>query len=104
MQLTRSGHPNPHTLLESSIIWLSRSYGYNDELIYYFPILSGFSDSFKNTQIAVDYKFPINRYPTLPLRPILRHFNMTNLPIPGASYDGTISLPTMKTIWRIFRS
>jgi glycosyltransferase involved in cell wall biosynthesis len=72
--------------------------------MYYLPILSGFSDVFKNTTVAVDFRFPIGRYPTLSLQPILRHLNVTNPSVPGANYNAaTISLPTINTIRRVFQ-
>src|SRR3954451_22896648 len=54
------------------VVWCSPSFGYNGDLMYFKPILEAFVALFPRTSIPVERGFPIEKYPNLPLRPILR--------------------------------
>lgn len=54
------------------VVWLSGAFGYSGELLYFEDIFAAFAERFPRGVVPVAEGFPVDRYPELPLRPLLR--------------------------------
>lgn len=90
---------------ELKIIWLSPSYGYNGNFMYFYQIFKGFCEYFNNTKIAVDKNFDLDRYGDLPLWPILENlsFNYSRVQ-DGKKYETTTKIPSLHTFMEMLRA
>lgn len=77
----------------------SQSYGYNNDLMYFYPIFKGVCAYRKNVVIAVPSDFPVAKYSDLPLWPVLEFFSINRRSKVGlADYVTTTGIPKIKTI------
>src|SRR4051794_3771985 len=86
------------------ILWCSPSYGYEGDLMYFRPIFLDFVKQYPKTRIAVSRTFPVNRYPELPLWPVLdlKTVNARFKPgLPAHAYSTGRLVPTPASIARL---
>lgn len=85
------------------ILWLSYALGYHDDLMYGAPIIAALARRFPRFRITVSENFPCDRYPGLPLWPVL-HDKLRILP--GAAYTRhkrrLMAMPPamLRALWR----
>ena len=80
------------------VVWCSPSYGFGGDLAYFEAIFRGLAARFPAMVIPVVETFPVERYPALPLRPILR-FRGTY----AAYGTGGRLIPTAGSLLRLLR-
>ena len=101
--------PNPtdpdRELALQRVAWISGAYGYNGELVYFQDIFAEFQRRFPLGIIPVNREFPVERYPGLPLLPILGFhiLGRTRRSVGDVTYVGVRRIPTMATWWRLLR-
>lgn len=100
-------HPtDPHRELAlQRVAWISSAYGYNGELVYFQDIFAEFHRRFPLGIIPVNREFPVDRYPGLPLVPMLGFhlLGRTSRSVGDVTYVGVRRIPTLATWWRLVR-
>lgn len=87
------------------VAWISGTYGFSGDLAYWREIFGRFAADFPEGFVPVARDFPVERYPELPLRPILDfHFiGRTSRQVGTVTYDGRLRVPTVRTLLRLVR-
>lgn len=84
----------------ASLVWVASSFGFGDDLAYFGAIFAELRRRFAQMRVVVRHDFPVERYPELPLAPVL-HFRTartTSRMASGASYSGLRKIPTPATV------
>lgn len=87
------------------IVWVSGAYGYDGDLIYFRDVFAEFVRRFPGGEIPVRRDFPVERYPELPLRPLLRFIRLgrSRRRVGDVEYLGVYRIPTPGTFVRLLR-
>jgi len=87
------------------IVWVSGAYGYDGDLIYFRDVFAEFVRRFPGGEIPVRLDFPVERYPELPLRPMLRFIRLgrSRRRVGDVEYLGVYRIPTPGTFVRLLR-
>lgn len=90
---------------EKRVAWISGAYGYNGELVYYQDIFAQFQRRFPNGVVPVARDFPVERYPGLPLVPVLgfHRLGRTSRSVGDVTYTGVRRIPTAVSWLRLAR-
>lgn len=87
---------------ELRVIWISPSYGYGGDLLYFKGLFAAFCRRFPNTGILVD---PDTRYSDAEGIPLIPQLNgwiiKRNRQVGGASYDSSIHVPSPRFVARL---
>lgn len=84
------------------MIWVSPSYGYGGDLLYFKGLFEAFCQRFPETKILVDPKIQYREAEGIPLVPELRGWALKRFRrVGGASYDATVHVPTPGSLARI---
>jgi glycosyltransferase involved in cell wall biosynthesis len=87
------------------VAWLSPAFGFGDDLVYFNKLFAGFLKRFPNGFVPISTDFPLQRYPDLPLAPIMKWMDI-RLPHRNAgasSYENWLRLPTPASLIRFIR-
>lgn len=87
------------------IAWLSGAFGYAGDLMYFDRIFAELHRRFPNAVIPVDASFPVQRYPHLPLRPILTFhvIGQVRRSVGSIAYTSMRRVPTLGSLARLRR-
>ncbi|MFC7574208.1 glycosyltransferase family 4 protein [Klenkia terrae] len=85
------------------MVWFSRSYGYRGDLMYFRPLLAGVAAALPGTVVPVDHSMDAERYPDVPLRPVLRSWWL-RLPSRRQEEAPMAPLPSPVSLWRLWRT
>ncbi len=93
------------TAREPVVAWLSLGFGYGGDLMYFEQLFEGLQSRFPKAIVPVASSFPVQRYPKLPLLPILK---FADIPLPrrqagGSAYATVVRLATPASVIRLGR-
>jgi glycosyltransferase involved in cell wall biosynthesis len=84
--------------------WISGAFGFGDDLAYFRQVIGEFARRFPKASISVREGYPTDRYPELPLRPLLRFWRKRRDRVVGDFvYTGNLRIPTPRALVRIAR-
>lgn len=85
---------------------MSGAYGYNGELVYFQDVFAQFRDRFPQGFVPVADSFPVEKYPSLPLRPLMkfRVLGRTRRTVGEVTYLGVRRIPTIGSMIRLART
>lgn len=91
---------------DARVAWVSGAYGYNGDLIYFRDIFAEFAKHFPAGIVPVDRLFPVERYPELPLVPILAFIRLgrSRRRVGDVEYLGVYRIPTIGAVTRLLRT
>lgn len=100
-----AGQPARERVTDPVVVWVSGAFGYAGELLYFEDIFRGFAASFARAVVPVASDFPVERYPGLPLRPMMRFARLGRMrrQVRGIEYHSIRRFPTPASLWRIAR-
>ena len=91
-----------HFKADLRVIWVSPSYGYGTDLLYFKGLFEAFCSRFPNTKILVDQHARYRDADHIPLVPLLSGWTVRRVrQIGGASYDASIHVPSPLFIVRL---
>ena len=97
-----SNSKNSHSVAKLRVIWVSPSYGYGGDLLYFKGLFEAFCQRFPETKILVDPKIQYREAEGIPLVPELRGWAWKRFRrVGGASYDATVHVPTPGSLSRL---
>lgn len=96
----------PADASEARVAWVSGAYGYDGDLIYFRDIFAEFARRFPRGVVPVARTFPVERYPELPLVPILAFLRLkrSRRRVGDVEYLGVYRVPTPAALWRLWRT
>ncbi len=88
---------------EAKVAWLSGAFGYGGELMYFEQIFAELARRIPQAVVLVARDFPIDRYPQLPLRPILNFhvFGRAQRTVGEVTYTSLRRVPSLASLRRI---
>lgn len=91
---------------DARVAWVSGAYGYNGDLIYFRDIFAEFARRFPQGIVPVVRTFPVDRYPELPLLPILSFIRLgrSRRKVGDIEYLGVFRVPTPATLVRLLKT
>lgn len=76
------------------VVWVSFAYGFGHDLAYFAPLFEEFLRRMPGTVVPVEHDYPVNRYPGLPLQPVLHFWRKHVKRKAGAAfYEGDLPMP-----------
>lgn len=87
------------------VVWVSSSYGYDGDLMYFADLFREFARRFPRGVVPVSQDFPVGRYPDLPLLPVLRFHSIgrTRRRVGAAVYTGQHRFLSLGSLLRLAR-
>lgn len=87
------------------VVWVSSSYGYDGDLMYFADLFREFGSRFPRGLVPVSRDFPVEQYPDLPLLPVLRFHSIgrTHRRVGAAVYTGEHRFLTLGSLIRLAR-
>ena len=88
---------------EAKVAWLSGAFGYGGELMYFEQIFAELARRIPHAAVLVAEDFPVDRYPQLPLQPILDFhvFGRAHRSVGEVTYTSMRRVPTLASLRRI---
>ena len=84
--------------------WISGAFGFGDDLAYFRQVIGEFARRFPKASVSVREGYPTDRYPELPLRPLLRFWRKRrDRAVGDFVYTGNLRVPTPRALVRIAR-
>lgn len=83
-------------MAKGRIVWVSFAYGFGHDLAYFAPLFAEFKRRMPGTTVPVEHDYPVDRYPGLPLLPVLHFWRKHLKRTAGAgTYEGDLPLPKL---------
>ena len=81
------------------VVWVASAFGYDGDLLYYRDLLAEFASRFPRGAALVARDFPVERYPELPLIPMLKFHlvGRTERKVGDITYTGNRRVPSLRS-------
>ena len=95
--------PDPAAPDQTRVAWLSGAFGYGGELMYFASIFAELARRLPNARVLVARDFPVDRYPDLPLAPILDFhvLGKAHRSVGEVTYISMRRIPTLSSLRRL---